>query len=378
MSDVISFAHALHREAMDLADHAMIERARGNTQRAMTLSKDAFEKEREAAQLIEHMIDFEPTRSVLFRSAASLALDFNAYDEAEKLVARALAGRPPEDIAEELRDLFRQITFQRHLDSTDRVLEQGDLEVSMDGRAVGYGIAKVEAFIGRVRDIVRLIYRTAERKADRPFREHGRRIKDIEKGMPVYITAPQAGSFVVTLRIGYSRQLSVPGIDMAGEVIDDLLDCVEAAQRGNAGEIQRIIPDAAYRRNFVALLRRIAPDGRDVDSLALAAQDRSGRRRSVMVTAHPEGLEGLASPDESSAGRIVRVQGRLKYADARDSAREQIRVIDGRGKEHRFIVREGLLDDIVRPLWGSEVEAVGRVEGKVVVLEQIDPVDGGE
>ena len=51
-------------------------------------------------------LDFEPTRSVLHRSAASLAVECLQLREAERLIGRALAGNPPPDIADELRDLL--------------------------------------------------------------------------------------------------------------------------------------------------------------------------------------------------------------------------------------------------------------------------------
>ena len=73
------------------------------------LFRAAFEKEREAAELIEDRTDLEPTRSVLFRSAASLAMDCRDFAEAERLLEKGLAGRPPEDLAEEMRNLRRSL-----------------------------------------------------------------------------------------------------------------------------------------------------------------------------------------------------------------------------------------------------------------------------
>jgi hypothetical protein len=43
---------------------------------------------------------------VLHRSAASLAVECFQLREAERLIGRALAGNPPPDIADELRDLL--------------------------------------------------------------------------------------------------------------------------------------------------------------------------------------------------------------------------------------------------------------------------------
>jgi len=53
----------------------------------------------------------EPTRSVLHRSAATLALECGALCDPERLIAVALSGDPPAEIAEELRDLLEPVYF---------------------------------------------------------------------------------------------------------------------------------------------------------------------------------------------------------------------------------------------------------------------------
>ena len=102
-------ATKLHNHAMDLAEEAAIEQMRGNADRANELYAAAFESERKAAMAFEARHDMEPTRSVLFRSAASLALEFGDVKSAEKMIAQGLVGNPPEEIANELRDLLEQV-----------------------------------------------------------------------------------------------------------------------------------------------------------------------------------------------------------------------------------------------------------------------------
>ena len=55
------------------------------------------------------LYDKEPTRSITFRSAASLAMQCGKYLEAEKLITQGLDGNPPADIAQELRDLYAEL-----------------------------------------------------------------------------------------------------------------------------------------------------------------------------------------------------------------------------------------------------------------------------
>jgi hypothetical protein len=101
----------LHHEAMRLVDDAELARRNGNLQVARERIRQAFDLERQAADLVADDFSQEPTRSVLHQSAASLALECGALREAERLIAEALSGDPPDDIAEELRDLLEQVYF---------------------------------------------------------------------------------------------------------------------------------------------------------------------------------------------------------------------------------------------------------------------------
>jgi hypothetical protein len=96
----------LHHEAMELVDQALLARQRGELESAAQLTQAALAKEQAAADLIAPCLDLEPTRSVLHRSAAALAIACSEFRASEKLIGRALAGNPPADIADELRDLL--------------------------------------------------------------------------------------------------------------------------------------------------------------------------------------------------------------------------------------------------------------------------------
>lgn len=103
----------LHRTAMELAQQAELAPDPPHSQK---LFRAAFEKEREAAELIGDRADLGPTRSVLFRSAASLAMDCRDFMEAERLLEKGLSGRPPADLAEEMRELRRLLPAKKPMD----------------------------------------------------------------------------------------------------------------------------------------------------------------------------------------------------------------------------------------------------------------------
>lgn len=109
MKDVETF----HHEAMELVDRAVLARQQGDQAAGLEFLKSAFEQERSAANLVADQFDFEPTRSILHRSAAALAIECSQLREAERLIGRALAGNPPADIADELRDLLLDAVYSQ-------------------------------------------------------------------------------------------------------------------------------------------------------------------------------------------------------------------------------------------------------------------------
>lgn len=92
----------IHDEAMDLLDKSHVALMKKDDDLARQLKLQAYYKEKEAANRLINE-DVEPSRSILFRSAASLAYDLGLFGEAEKLACLGLIGFPPEwvDVREE-------------------------------------------------------------------------------------------------------------------------------------------------------------------------------------------------------------------------------------------------------------------------------------
>ncbi|MBR6276857.1 MAG: hypothetical protein IKR31_08025 [Prevotella sp.] len=111
MMDIQKF----HNNAMELADKADYLKMQGNVDEAKAVYRQSFEAERDAALMAHQQKLGEPTESVLFRSAASLAYTIGDYREAERLACQGLAGNPPAEIAEELRSLYDAVSMERNM-----------------------------------------------------------------------------------------------------------------------------------------------------------------------------------------------------------------------------------------------------------------------
>lgn len=373
----MSEVRELHDQAMALAEKASVAKLSGNLEQAKTLLRQAYKNELEAASLLKDISSPEPTRSILFRSAASLAIDCNELREAERLLAIGLSENPPSDIAEELRDLLERVNFHRHLDLRGVVLESNELQMSIAGKAISAGIAPSEHFIIRIEDVRKLMIRTVERLLSKPYREGGVLSRPI-RGYGLFVSVPRMASFAVSLRVSHPKQ-PLPGFEQeiqyvhSADIIDEIMSCLDSFNDAREEELRERIPQEAYYRNFIGLAKNLAPDGENVRQVGFTAF-REGKEKRVSLTKPRDQMKLVSERKEELAkaeGELRSITGVLLYADARKSARQNIQLIDDTGHSHNVIVPEGMMSDIVRPLWEERVQVTGYYKGKSIRLEDI-------
>lgn len=103
----------LHEHAMDLAQDAFVAMRKGDADAGKHLLAGALALETLAASAFPAIPESEPTRSILYRSAATLAYKAQDYDQARQLIAFGLSGYPPIEIKEELEELNASICASR-------------------------------------------------------------------------------------------------------------------------------------------------------------------------------------------------------------------------------------------------------------------------
>lgn len=106
----------LHVDAMKEAERADLLRRTGNKAGADRALLRALRLERAASETVRCRVDAEPTRGILHRSAAQMALDLRRWREAEILACHGIAGDPPADVLDELRVIVQraQAMIARH------------------------------------------------------------------------------------------------------------------------------------------------------------------------------------------------------------------------------------------------------------------------
>jgi hypothetical protein len=109
----VSSTRDLHRQAMEQFESALLARRRGDEARTRTLLTEALRLEASAAESLAADYSLEPTRSILYRSAASLAMQIGDNQAAKRYVEAGLKGHPPTAIGDELATLREQaLTLQ--------------------------------------------------------------------------------------------------------------------------------------------------------------------------------------------------------------------------------------------------------------------------
>jgi hypothetical protein len=362
-----------HQNAMALLERAVVVRAMSGEAKAQDLFREALNSELKAVEIARKEAVPEPTFSILHRSAASIALSCSEYRTAEKIILQALLVEPPPVLEEELRDLLETVYFDRHMNLRGVALSADELQLSVAGKAVGFGLALSDLFVERIEHTSKLLYRTVERRLNRPFRETGTIAKAIKQVCQVYMSVPRPASFAVSLRLGQPTvQTYDPEIVGVTEIIDDVLDCLGMVNDGKNTELRDRIANDAYYNNFVGLIKLIAPDGENLNLVGFTSL-RHGQERHVALT-RPSDKIDLAprSTYVNFDGERVTIRGRLLFADAWKS--KQIKIVDVDGKQHAIDVPVGMMADVVKPLWESDALAVARHTPDGLMLEDISKV----
>jgi hypothetical protein len=366
---------SLHNEALELAEKAFLEKQK-NSNQAIKLFKEALHKEKEAAFLAKNSGGSEKTTAVLFRSAASLALNASEFREAEKLAGLVLSGNPPFEIAEEVRNILEEVNFARHLDLKGITLGNTDLQFVIAGKGVAMGMAKSNLVFDRLEILEQLTLRTIERLSKKPFRERGNISNQVKDLFTYYYSVPRAASFALTIRIGKTKkQTEISGLEKSKDIIDDLLENIDLINNGNENRLKQNISDPAYFRNFFSLTKELAPDGDEV-SLVGFTVIRGNKEKKFQFTKKKSELatsftatEGIKKNSNKNLKK-VELKGTLSAADS-DNHNLRLKV---EGSTSRIFIKvpQGL-GDIVKKYWEEKVIIKGiQLPGNSIQLIDID------
>ncbi len=375
----MSEVEILHNKAMDFAEGAFIAKKRGEDLKAVELFKQALHHECKAANSLSIDINNEPTRSILFRSSASLAQNSNEFDLAERLIANGLAGFPPHEIKEELKNLYEDVNFMRHLSIKGISLTKDQWVMSLSGNSTRFGGTAADQLMMRVDRISSLFYRTVERLLNRPYRFQGGVSKEIKEGYGLYINAFVPGSFSVSFQVGRPNpQLKIfPDFVplKPSDVIDEIFNCFELFEEDKPEELKEKIEDEMYHDNFVGLAKQMAPDGEDIKLVGFNSII-EGKERPVALRKKRREIQISNEIVESQTAIIsdkLILAGTLMHANTPKTGNfGSVKLWNQKDKSTKNIsVPIAIMKDVVQPFYEENVVIQGHKKGNKIYLDEI-------
>ena len=351
-----------HEQAMDWADKARAARRERDDDTYLKYLENAFELEKKAALMIQSE-ESEPTRSVLHRSAASLAYKCKMYREAEWLISRALAGNPPREIIGELRRLNRKVLLELRLADKNVSVSDQEFSMNLDGNQIIEGLAPVDLITHRITKLKKIFWNTIRQANGMAF---GSSAQLQNQKYTLWVSAWAPSSIDVILKLGVSGQMSLSNIGGFDIIFNRVMTNFSLLNSGSFDQLQNHIADNDYYRNFVALAKEIAPDGDEVVTVNLGAVI-DGRKKLLQFNRKQQEFSDVPLPDlfQSANGiqttdEIVSIRGELLYADGMAEPK-QVKLVDiYSGETWKVYVPDALMKDIVQPNFGEVVKIVGK------------------
>ena len=341
MSTKVQLVSRLHKEAMEYTDESFIARGLNEREEYLRLTRLAYEKEKEAANLLIDE-DVEPTRSILHRSAATLAFRCEMYPEAKRLVHRALSGSPPADLDLELNDLLGKVKLA--VAGID--LTENQVQLTLEGNEIAFGKAPTPGVVSRIQNIRNLIQISAS------------------FDYPVYFDAVGAGSFYVNLTVGKYKQPTLPGFDDTNNVVAPLIENLKLLHAGDFDSLLKRIEDPDDYRRFVSAAQSLAPDGQAVSSVNVQAKI-GNQVQSIFLTRSRKELRDLPVPyipqrniEYAITENVVRRSGVLKVADARKNS--ECVLVSEPTLPWTVEVREELMNKVLGGFFNKQVAVSGK------------------
>lgn len=369
----MSSVRELHDQAIGFGHLAIAARETGDFEGAIELARRAFELESSAASLVPDGRQSEPTRSILYRSAASFAFQCRDFAEASRMVGLGLSGYPPQKIQKDLLFLLDQIKFSSYLQEQGELLESGELLLSMYGNAVGHGIVTYKEFKDRIELTFKLVNKTIQRLMGRSYQIGGRiaqEYKVFEQAIAVPMAQNSFAMMIKLIRREDTHQTNL-FVQDAQQVINEIIHGAELLDSNQEVELREHIADEKYYSNFVYLVRQIAPDGDKISRVILSSTNLSASLTRKRGEIEPADTEDKATVKYDP----IDVVGILKYADAgfrKDG--EQTVGVEISDSEKKYIKPGAGIDDLVEQYWQRRVRIIGRTDGENIFPTDIIPI----
>lgn len=330
-----------HHRAMERVDDGLAARRAGDHEKARLYYDEAVEWERKAAEASTT----QPSRSILFRSAAWMALEAEDPAEAERLAACGLmASDVPEKRKAELRAVAEEARMRLYTPMAPPGAAPA-IFLHLEGPAIAYGQAPPSVISTRQDALIRLLVRTAERKKKKPFRQKGKStvISDLQ---PKVVC--EAASVVVRVALMGTEQRHM--WDENIEIVREVHRCLNYFYNHDERALHSRIHDPAYLNDFRLCATELTPDEKSVTSVDVMTSI-SGATQSPIRLRKRIPHETL--PTEKKRTQLI---GFFRGADETGKSSDIIKLVErSTEKIYKIQVKNTSVEEMVRSLYGAMV-----------------------
>lgn len=366
----MSDAKQYHREAMALSHEADAWKRVGAAPEAMALYCQAAQKEALAAACYPPVESSEPTRSILYRSAAWLALGAGELEQARRFAAFGLSGYPSKVVHNELIEVLDKAVIDYHLSTKGIILSEGEAQLMLQGLEVRAGFTFFEPFLRTVEQIGRLAKQKTQELLNLPFSANAR---------PMYtpaIAAFRPGSVAVTFKLAGvpnkhgSLQLPLVTPD---QVLDEVVTVLDIWNTAGDEGLREVIEDDNYFDYYRSNAAALAPDGKKLSMVGITTPRGKVVIDRVRATTAPQAKKASDQPFLKNQDGSITVEGELVDASKETGT---IHIVPAIGRKWNIEVGEGLIE-VVRDCFGKQVSVLGttRKGRQCLTLKEISPME---
>lgn len=356
----------LHEKAMEIAQNAMLAKENGEYTSAKKIYYDAFKIEQEAAYKVPKAKKSEPTRSILFRSAASLAYQAEELKESIRMIGEGLSGHPSKRIFNELNILHEEVKLAIYNKENHYQTSPEQFVFHLTGNAVSHGSIYYKEFLDRIDALQKSLRKTASRMIDIPFNSRK------EFLVPTF-HSPTSGSFAIKVSISIKHDDNGQGdlVSNPTEIINEFLGCITLVQNNDDDALFERIQESNYLDHFLSHIKKIAPDGNKITAVDFIINDNvlslSRLSKTIPLKAHT-----IMENDIEEEIENIEITGVLDYASSRKT--DTIGITDVDNKRYNIKIEDGI-EDYVRSYYMREVKVEGVYDQKWIYPININPVD---
>lgn len=357
----------LHSKAMKVAQDAMIAKQVGSADLAKKLYGEAFLIEKKAAFKVPKERKSEPTRSIIFRSAASLAFQAGELSEAIRMIGEAFTGYPNKRTFNELNILHEEVKLAIYNRDNYFYASPDQFTFHLTGNAVSYGSIYYKEFLERIDALQKSLRKTASRLTDVPF--------DSRKEFLVpTLHSPTPGSFSIKISLSVKHDTNGQ-VDLVLKdpttIIQEFVTCIKLVQDGEDEVLFDRIVDEDYRTHFLSQVKKIAPDGDKITSVDFIMNNKMISLRRLSNTI-PLGRQSLQSLEDDLLIENIEVTGILDYASSRSG--DTIGITDVDKKRYNIKIEDGI-EDYVRSYYKRKVCIEGSYDQTWIYPVNITQID---